>query len=189
MGRTAGAAELTIDKAVDLPVEELARRGVYVHRRLGEALEEVGHAPWITEQDKTAFLTSEYMRRAEVLHSQLLAYSQIGPRATLKQKDVRQNTPIDILGQRIKDLEGAIAGLKETHKGELERRELTIESLRGHKLALEGQIKALEEKVTLVTKEHEVMRVWAAEHMDDFALLDEQNDELKEIVRKLAHLI
>ena len=53
---------------------ELSAQGVFLHRRLAESLQDLGHIVWASERDKATFLTAPAASRAEVLLVHLKAY-------------------------------------------------------------------------------------------------------------------
>ena len=55
-------------------IAELSSQGVFLHRRLAESLQDLGHAVWANERDKATFLTAPAASRAEVLLVHLKAY-------------------------------------------------------------------------------------------------------------------
>lgn len=52
----------------------LANQGPFIHRRLGEQLEQLGFKCWNNEREKTAFVTSSPQDRAQALLMQLQSY-------------------------------------------------------------------------------------------------------------------
>lgn len=52
----------------------LTKVGPFVHRRLGEALEQQGFRCWTNDREKTAFVTASPEDRAQALLTQLLAF-------------------------------------------------------------------------------------------------------------------
>lgn len=170
------AARLSIEMAKYLTERELAQYGVFDHRVLGEKLEELGYPPYFTEMGKTHFLSATPAYRAQALHAQVRAY-------------YNNDTRLSHEAQRIKDLELLLGESERRHKEAVEQKQLTIDSLREHKLALEGQIKALEEKVTLLTTDLELEKAAVEMHLDDSKRQDEHIADLKMAIRNLAVLI
>lgn len=55
-------------------LDELAKQGPFIHRRLGEQLEQAGFKCWENEREKTAFVTASPADRAQMLLVQLAAF-------------------------------------------------------------------------------------------------------------------
>lgn len=55
----------------------LAKQGPFIHRRLGEALELLGHRCWNNDREKSAFVTASPEDRGQMLLSQLQAYDAV----------------------------------------------------------------------------------------------------------------
>lgn len=213
---TTSGGLVTVKMALAMTEDEIAQFGIFAHRRLGEELEDMGYAPWITEKGKTAFLMAKQPKRAELLCSQLRAYLQYGPRVPLAQKNSKTTGIPE--SQRIKDLEMRLEEAERRYKEELvkelrtadslraqieeiEKRhkeeqllellqaQTTIQSLRGQNEELKTKVSELEEKVTLLTTDLELEKAAVEMHLDDSKRQDEHIADLKMAIRNLAVLI
>lgn len=213
---TTSGGLVTVKMALAMTEDEIAQFGIFAHRRLGEELEDMGYAPWITEKGKTAFLMAKQPKRAELLCSQLRAYLQYGPRVPLAQKNSKTTGIPE--SQRIKDLEMRLEEAERRYKEELvkelrtadslraqieeiEKRhkeeqllellqaQTTIQSLRGQNEELKCRIVVLETTYKELEAEYKEMEGWNTNHLNEIESLEEQLEDRKEVIQKLAALL
>ena len=85
---------MSLDVAEGMSVNGLSLQGVFIHRKLGEMLNDKGYKVWSTEKEKAFFLTGGPVERAKILHRHLRDYATGTPgghQAMQQRVDVAEN--------------------------------------------------------------------------------------------------